>query len=89
MEQAFAFIRAGHDPNVPVTFRDQVLTGGRVRDRYLVGMLAPRGTLATEPGRSERSLAAAGIAEGSDDPATDDTTAPAMVQRMGNSEPCG
>ena len=29
MEQAFAFIRAGHDPNVPVTFRDQVLTGGR------------------------------------------------------------
>ena len=29
MEQAFAFIRAGHDPNIPVVFRDQALTGGR------------------------------------------------------------
>jgi hypothetical protein len=29
LEGAFAYIRAGHDPNMPVAFRQQELTGGR------------------------------------------------------------
>jgi len=57
----------------------EVLTGGRVRDRYLVGMLAPRGTLATAPARNERSTTGGGIAEASDDAASDDTAGAATV----------
>lgn len=43
------------DLHGPAQGDDEVLPGrGRVRDRYLVGMLAPRGTIATSPDRSER-----------------------------------
>ncbi len=27
--RAYGFVRAGHDPNAPIAFRDQALTGGR------------------------------------------------------------
>ncbi len=51
----------------------------RVRDRYIVGMLAPKETIALDPERSERTSSAAGIADTSDDTPSDDAEGPAVV----------
>ncbi len=58
----------------------EVLPGRqRVRDRYIVGMLAPRNTLATQPSRKENSQGVAGMTGASDDTGSDDTATPAVV----------
>ena len=48
---------------------------GRVRERYITGMVAPRKTVALPPERKARSEQVDGAGEASDDSSTDDTTA--------------
>jgi hypothetical protein len=52
---------------------------GRVRDRYITGMLAPQNTIASDPERQEATQGVGTTSEASDDTGSDDTASAAMT----------
>ena len=70
----------------PAGGEQETLPGrGRVRDRYITGMLAPKKTVAFVPERKPKSGQSDGAGDASDDSASDDTTASATTDMFPSS----